>query len=329
MRLLFSPVSPLAPITAALAGLLCLNLAGQIATSRAAETTPVPGRLAFQPAAPGEFQFDTGTLRGKLRPNGKSLGLSSVVHVPSGVMLDRGDRGYGLFSHYRVFSSNKRYGVGAWDWPSTARAREDGAVEVTWAAATNRPFEMRAVYRWSAPDTLDLDTIVTAGADLPGFKSFLASYFAGSFTNARVYVGDPPGRPGQPGFMDADKSLGAWQMFPRSEAVVPLIRDGRWTLEPNPVQWTLLPPLAWPIALRRDPANGVTAVLMSPAEDCFAIAMPYQTEGHYSLYLSLFGRDLKAGETARARARLWITLAPSDQQIVESYQAFAKAGPRR
>ena len=32
----------------------------------------------------GEYVFDTGFLRGKIRAGGKSRGLSSVVHIPSG-----------------------------------------------------------------------------------------------------------------------------------------------------------------------------------------------------------------------------------------------------
>jgi hypothetical protein len=64
---------------------------------------------------------------------------------------------------------------------------------------------------------------------------------------------------------------------------------------------------------------------MAPPQDCFAISTPHQAEGHYSLYLSLFGRTLKAGETARARARLVIASSPSDNQILALYQAYLRA----
>jgi len=45
---------------------------------------------------------------------------------------------------------------------------------------------------------------------------------------------------------------------------------------------------------------------MGSRKDCFAIFTPFQTEPHYSMYLSLFGRDLRAGQTAETRTRLWI-----------------------
>ncbi|MGC8988614.1 MAG: hypothetical protein ACP5MD_00665, partial [Verrucomicrobiia bacterium] len=73
----------------------------------------LPGRV-FSPAADGGFEFDTGVLRGRLAKGAKPLGLTDVVHVPTGARLDGSN---GLLSHYRVFTRGKRYGGGAWDWP--------------------------------------------------------------------------------------------------------------------------------------------------------------------------------------------------------------------
>ncbi|MBI5387739.1 MAG: hypothetical protein HZA90_24015 [Verrucomicrobia bacterium] len=303
----------------ALLGLALVFAMINLVTAERADGGEPPDNLAFTTAPLGEFHFNTGVLRGKLRSQGKSTGLGSVVHVPSGIRLDRS---MGLFSHYRVFTTNKRYGTAAWDWPSTARLTDDGAVEVRWAADTNRPFELRAVYRWAAPDTLDLDTIVTAKQDLTKFESFLASYFASNFTNSLACVSDLPSKPGTPGFLAAEKSLGPWQMFPRDDAAVAIVNDGRWQIAPNPVTWGRMPVLAKPIGVRRDPVSGVSAALMARAEDCFAVMMPFETEGHYSLYLSLFGRDVKAGETARARCRLIVRASFSAAQTEEAYQAF-------
>ncbi len=107
----------------------------------------------------GEYTFDTGVLRGTLRQGGKSLGLAPLIHVPTGARLDRS---MGILSFYRVFTTGQRYGAGAWDWPSTAKLLPDGAVQVTWPAAAERPFEMTALYRWKDPQTIDLETTVTA-----------------------------------------------------------------------------------------------------------------------------------------------------------------------
>ena len=87
-----------------------------------------------------------------------------------------------------------------------------------------------------------------------------------------------------------------------------------------------MPRLAAPLALRRDAGRDLTAVLMAPAADCFAVSMPYRGDGHRSVYLSLFGRDLKPGEAASARARLIVRRGVSDEQAVELYRQFAGAG---
>jgi len=61
---------------------------------------------------------------------------------------------------------------------------------------------------------------------------------------------------------------------------------------------------------------------MAPPDDCFAIATPYGEEGHRSIYLSLVGRDLKAGETAKARSRLVIGRNISEKQAVAIYEEY-------
>jgi hypothetical protein len=76
--------------------------------------------------------------------------------------------------------------------------------------------------------------------------------------------------------------------------------------------------------MRRDGKTGLTAVVMSPAEDCFAVSTPYGEEGHRSLYLSLFGRDVKVGETVTARARLVIGRGITEEKAAALYEAYAE-----
>ncbi|MBM3746308.1 MAG: hypothetical protein FJW34_10970 [Acidobacteria bacterium] len=293
----------------------------RIVVMAALASSAAAGELKFRAAEGGEFSFDTGVLSGKLHAGGKSLGLSSVVHAPTGAALSRG---MGLFSHYRVFAANRRYGGGAWDWPSEATLRPDGAVEVRWRGADDRPFEMWAVYRWAGPATLDVETRVQPREELKGFESFLASYFAPQFSDSLVYAQGVSGAEGRPVFLAADKSHGVWQMFPRDREALTVIHDGRWKIPPSPVDWAIRPLLAQPIGLRRDPASGLTAVLMASPVDCFAVSTPFQGEGHYSMYLSLFGRTLRPGQTARARARLVIAVSPSEEEVFSLYRAFLK-----
>ncbi len=281
-----------------------------------ASAAPNPA-LTFSPGISNGFTFNTGVLKGELHAQGKSRGLTSVVHIPSGLRLDRS---MGLFGHYRLLGANKRYGTAAWDWPSLATLRADGSVEVRWQAAAERPFELSAVYRWSAPNALDLETMVQAKTNLPKFESFLACYFTEAFTNAAVYVREGADNV----FLRARQSAGPWQAFPRDPAAAAMIKDGRWTFPPNPVDWGIMPQLVKPLGLRRAPQPGLTAVIMGRPEDCFAVVCPYETESHYSMYLSQLGRNLKPGETARARARLVIAPDLTDAAAQKMYEQFEK-----
>jgi hypothetical protein len=78
------------------------------------------------------------------------------------------------------------------------------------------------------------------------------------------------------------------------------------------------------MGMRRDPSTGLAAILMAPRADSYAVATPYQNEAHFSLYLAQFGRTIRTGETARARARLTIGSAITQKQAVKLYRKFAQ-----
>lgn len=272
-----------------------------------------PAALSFAASTNGAFTFDTGVLRGTLRANGKSVGLQSVTHRPTGQRLDSS---MGLLSHYRVFTTGQRYGAGAWDWPSTAQLTADGAVEVLWPATPERPFELRAAYRWVTPTAIEATTSVTAQRDLAKFESFLAGYFAPAFTNALAAAGTD--------YLAAGRADGEWQMFPRDAAAIRVIQDGRWKLEPHPVDWTIRPAFRQPIAVRSAPAHRLSVLVMAQREEAFTLAMPYETEGHFSLYVSQFGRDLRAGETAHSRLRLAVIESTLPRDFDAAWTDFAQ-----
>ncbi len=291
-------------------GALAATASGAVMSAMAAEN-----KLAFV-AAGKEFTFDTGTLRGTLRGGGLSKGLIPAFDCASGAALTKS---LGLFSHYRLFETNTRFGKAAWDWASAAKLLANNAVEVRWTADDAHPFDMMAVYRWSAPNALDLTTRVTARKELKRFEVFLASYFDG-FPTTVVYAGD------KPGFVSASPEAGKWHMFPRDEAAVKMIQDGRWKYPPSPVEWSIRPKLAAPLAIRRDAERKLAAVLMTRPGDAYAIACPQDEEGHRSLYFALFGRDLKNRESVEAKSRLMICHEITNEKALELYAKFAKIG---
>ena len=311
-------------------GLQCWGIPGDarahlersIAAWKRAVADDAQSGLAFISSGNEQYRFDTGNLRGTLRGDGKSSGLSALLHVPSGTRLD-GAR-HGIFSHYRVFTTNQRYGHAAWDWPSTSKILPDGALQVHWPAGEDHPFELTAVYRWSRADTLDLETTVKAQRDLTQFEVFLASYFQEDFSGSSVYVKNCSKTEARAGFATTERSFGDWQMFPRNSKAVSLIKDGRWQIEPHPVKWSIRQNLAAPLGIRRDRNSGLCAIIMAGPEDCFALATPYQGEGHFSLYLSLFGREVRAQKTATVHSRLVIASAPTEEQVLALYRSYIK-----
>ncbi len=287
--------------------------------------------LTFKPdSEAGYYRFDTGVLRGRVRLNGKSQGITELRHLASGVEVAHGGGLPGLFSYYRVFSTDTRYGHAARDWPTTNRVLADGSLEVKWAPAAEHPLEITAVYRWRQPDTLDLETVVKPTQPMPRFEVFLSSYFQPGF-RAWVYVKPNFFAQGQPAMLAADVNPlvdGTYLMFPRDREAVLRIFDRRWERPPDPVQWSVTRWLAAPLAMRRDENSGVTALIMAPPEDCFGVATPYNktppdgVAGHQSLYLSLFGQDLAAGQSARAQARLVVGKNITDSAAVDLYRQF-------
>jgi hypothetical protein len=291
--------------------------------------TPVfaePPRLAFKPAGAGLYDFDTGVFQGRLKADGKYQGIYPMVDADSRMELVHPP---GIFSLYRVFTTNKRYGETVRDWPTKTRLLADGAVEVLWPAAAEHPLEIAGVYRWKAADALDLEITVKPQHDMPRFELFMSSYFTKSF-RAAVYM-KPEGRSdARPAFVPIDRkpqSTGAYVMYPRDEDAVRMIQDGRWKLGSNPVDWALERWLAAPIVMRRDATHGLVALMMCPPEDCFAIASPWNpttpdAPGYRSIYLSFLGRDLRAGQPAHVRCRLVIAHKMTDQEALEKYESY-------
>lgn len=286
--------------------LLCLCLAG----AGAAQET---GSFAAGPVA-GEYRFDTGALRGVLREGGISIGLVPAIHSATGTALAKTP---GLLNFYRVFTTNKRYGDSMRVVDSETMLTSADTLCVHWPSAPERPFTLTATYHWHAADALDLTAEVTATATLPDFEVFLSSYFTESFPLPLVYARDEHG---DASFTPASEATGIWHMFPRDDAAVSMIQDGRWAIPPNPVEWVIRPKLAAPVCLRRAP-DGLTCAILTRPEDCFAIATPHAGEGHYSLYQCLFGRTLKAGEKVEARVRL-IVGHLSDADVLRHYEEF-------
>lgn len=282
-------------------------------------------KLAFRSAGPGLYEFSTALFRGTLKLDGKFQGVCPLYHAATGSDLTRPP---GIFSPYRVFSGSARFGNAARDWPTQTRLLADGAVEARWAPAKEHPLAITAVYRWTSPGTLDSEWTVKPEQDMAALEFFMSTYFTKDFL-ASIYL--RPAGEEKARFVPIDRGpadRGGYVMFPRDKASEGIIQNGRWKVPPSPVDWAIRQGLAAPLVIRRDKAQGLTAAIMCPPEDCFAVASPWnpqtpEAKGYRSIYLSLVGRDVKAGQAVKARCRL-ILGQLTDDQVVAEYEKYVR-----
>ena len=272
--------------------------------------------LAFTEDGQGYLRFDTGIVKGRLKKDGNGDFFKPISFVDPAVPMDNNR---GLLVPYRFLTPRKRYGFGSWEWPRTGRILPDGAAELAWAEAPGRPFRFTATYAWTAANTLDLRIAFTPAENLEKFELFVGSYLK-QFTKAVVYVKDSGD--GEPGFVDTPGGKGKKQLFPRDEGVVPMIRDGRWQHPPYPNDWTFRSWLQAPLGVKSQPKTGVAVVIMAPPEDCFAVSMFEQNAPLGCYYLSLFGKDVKKGQTLVGRARMVFGKNITNEDALRMYREY-------
>jgi hypothetical protein len=175
---------------------MCIPVAILVLLFAVIPSTATSADLAFKSEGNGVFSFDTGVVSGKLRADAQMQGIESLVETKTGVDLAYGQGLPGIFSHYRVFSTNNRYEGAARSWPKEAKVIANGDVQIHWPSRGDHPFEMSAAYHWAAPNVLDLETTVKPGVDMNDFEVFLSSYFGKGF-RSYVYVNRTTSLPGR------------------------------------------------------------------------------------------------------------------------------------
>ena len=296
--------------------------------------------LTFTPAAPGYFSFDTGALRGTIRADGRSQGVVKLTDAATGLELANDPPLPGLLSLYRVFAGPTRF-PDARTAPHRAQlnaARTE--LSILWEAAPERPYSITGRFTLGDARSLDLALECVAKAPLPAFEIFVSSYPAMAlrhflFLKYTLHQGggrdpvlyEPTAAP----FIE-----GCYLAFPRDDAAARLIFDGRWEKPPNPVHFAAGRHYAAPLLGSRNPENGVAVLLFARAEDCFALESTYTRPGghdsvasHNSLYLSLGGKDLAEGETARFRLRAAVATLARHGEALELHARWRGGVPEK
>ena len=277
----------------------------------------------------GDFaEFRTGTVSGKYLCAGHYQGLRELVYQPKGVSIVAGETLPGLVSPYRVFANGRRY-ADIRDRPTKVELVPEG-LRITNSATHENPLELVTLHSWS-DDTLDIRYTLSATIDMVGFEMGVASYFAPGF---RGFVSRQSNTWGEEGFqivpVDVNPLTDVYALFPRSEAEMKTLFDGRWDLPPYPIRYSVPAYFAHPLAYRRHAKSGVTVVGLADPTECYAICLPVNdppedpdpARGYQAIYFYLFGRDLRRGETAAAHLRFVVGQDLSESEIL------ARAGSR-
>lgn len=276
-----------------------------------------------------DYHFQTEIVSGRYLTAGKYQGMRSLVHRPTGVEIASGEKLPGLVAPYRVFGNGHRYGD-VRDRATQVELTAEG-LRVTHPADAENPFDITSCYTWAA-DTLDVRYTIKLNADMKGFEMGVASYLSPGF---RAFVSRQSNNWGETASrivpVDVNPMTDVYALFPRNEAAMKTIFDGRWDHPPYPVRYAVPAYFAQPLAYRRHVQSGVMAVGMGDPKECYAICIPVNNpaenpdpvNGYQGIYFYLFGKDMKKGETANARIRWVVGKDIPEQEILKRWESFA------
>mgnify|MGYP006302085525 CR=1 FL=1 len=283
-----------------------------------------------------ELKFSLSNISGVLscdtqQGHGKSHHFSNVIHKPTGMKISPdGERmaGAGMLNFFRVLIEGGYLTELRVEQP-ILEPEEDG-ITLTWMPTIRRQAKVTVKFTFTEPNIIDMDMWVETLTNYPGFEILLSAYLAPGFESGAYVAKEEfgPTEPEQIRIVDQPMIHGIWPFFPRDEAGANLLTDGRH--QKGRWFWRMAIGRRYGMPLAFFSNDGVDAILMGRPEDVYAVGATYKGDeendnvaGHRSLYLSLFGKDFKAGEGRRTQMRMIIDDFGSDpEKHRELYQTF-------
>ena len=246
-------------------------------------------------------------------------GLRQLVFKPTGLDVQAPEgkvgakrRHQGHLNLYRVYAGKETFGSLRDDLAEVKRL-QNGA-QLTWPASDKRPVAVTAWWRVAGAAQIDLHLTARPTRDLKNFEILPASYCPVNMKK-HVYL-KRNGQPHPSVVKTPSNSTAAtlYPFFPLTEA--------DWL--PQETTGRILSTWLWPTMVAEEKAavpivfasDGQTEIILmgDPASTSAVCATPRPDSGkpedwnsvgqHSALYLSFFCRDVKAGQTVTARARL-------------------------
>ncbi|NRB75359.1 MAG: lactonase family protein [Verrucomicrobiales bacterium] len=235
-------------------------------------------------------------------------------------------RHQGLLNLYRIYGVNETFGALRNDEAEVV-PQEDGA-RLTWPASEARPIAISATYTISGQSQIDVLLEATPTRDIKNFEILPATYLPVEWEKFVYLQGESAPEPTllRPSGNEDDDLKYPFYSMSKSDRDAQE-KSGRTT---STWQWkSILPePLAaLPIVFCGD--NKVQVIQFAAPDSVSAVcATPKPEAGdpeewnsvgqHSALYFSLFGRDVKAGETVSSKIRLLVIDTPD--QVAETHR---------
>lgn len=285
-----------------------------------------------------ELEFSLERISGTLncdinKQHGKSHHFSNVIHKPTGLKISPdGDRmaGTGMLNFFRVLIEGAYLTELRFEEP-LLEPTEDG-ITFTWMPTIRRHVKVKIKFTFRQPNIIDMDMWVETLTNYPGFEILLSAYMAPGFESGVYVAKEEFGaiEAEQIRLVDQPMIHGIWPFFPRDEAGANLLTDGRH--QKGRWFWRMAIGRRYAMPLAFFSKNKVDAILMGRPEDVYAVGATYKGDaenddvaGHRSLYLSLFGENLKAGEGRHTQMRMIIDDFGSDaEKHKELFRSFLK-----
>ena len=277
-----------------------------------------------------EMEFNLSQLSGVLNFS-KSHHFSQVRYKPSNLLISPDGSGMehvGLLNFYRVLISGGYLTELRAEKP-LVKPEKDG-VTLTWLPTIRRQANVTIRFTFREPNIIDMDMSVETLANYPGFEILLSAYLAPGFVSGAYVAKEEFGPiiPEQIRIADQPMIHGIWPFFPRDEAGANTLTDGRH--QKGRWYWRMAVGRRYGMPLAFFNKGEVDVLLMGHPEDVYAVGATYEGDpetddiaAHRSCYLSLFGKDLVAGEGRRTQIRMIIGRYGSDPEKHNSlYKAF-------
>jgi hypothetical protein len=272
------------------------------------------------------WQYTTEHTTGQFESDGQTL-TSLATDKRTGEVV--GD----LLLPYRLLSTNAWHGE-AREMAHQAELIEDGIV-CTWSPTIGHPARLTITTKLVGVNTLDVSVEVQAEAHFSQYEVFYSNYLRKPMRGGAYVAALPHETSPVPGWTPVFPESAAmfreiYIAFPRDERGAERICDGRWQRGRHFTRFLPCRYYAAPLAFYYHPETHLATIMMASPQDAYAVSLAYQTTeqhdgvGHHnSLYLSLFGRDLQAGEKAQARLRMVIDRNGTDPaQHYAHYKTF-------